>query len=179
MMAAPIQPSLALTIGLVAFIAWRMASRVRRMVGRQHLSRLRPWIAVVFLPLLVLMLSLVAFVKPAAAVALLAGCGIGIALGIWGLRLTRFEAMPEGLFYTPNPYLGVALSVLLIARLGWRFAQLYAIGAPVSVSPADYVRSPLTLLIFGMLAGYYATYAAGLLRWKGKTEAGRPPPVDA
>ena len=78
------------------------------------------------------------------------------------------------LFYTPSPYVGVALTVLLVARLGWRYAQLYAIDTPPGVAPAYFARSPLTLLVFGMLAGYYATYSIGLLRWKSRTAAAGP-----
>ena len=81
------------------------------------------------------------------------------------MRLTRFEVTPAGLFYTPNAYLGAALSVLLIARIAWRYAQIYAAQGPLDASPAEFGRSPLTLLIFGMLAGYYTVYSAGLLRW--------------
>jgi len=29
----------------------------------------------------------------------------------------------------------------------------------------DFVRSPLTLAVFGLLAGYYIGYAIGLARW--------------
>jgi hypothetical protein len=174
-MTAPFHPSLPVTFGIAALVVWRIASRVRRMVGRQHLSRVRPWLAATVFPLLALMLLLVALPRPQAAIALVAGCGVGIALGRWGLRLTRFEATPIGLFYTPNAYLGVALSVLLIARLGWRYLQVFGGDVPFASTPADYGRSPLTLLIFGMLAGYYATYAVGLLRWKAQVQADATP----
>ncbi|MDQ2927588.1 MAG: DUF1453 family protein [Pseudomonadota bacterium] len=178
-MAASLHPSLAVTLGVAVFIVWRMASRVRRMVGRQRLSNVRPWLSVVIFPLLALLLLFIALAKPATLLALLAGIGVGVGLGFVGLRLTRFEATAEGLFYTPNAYLGVALSVLLIARLGWRYAQLYGIGALADGSPADLGRSPLTLLLFGMLAGYYAAYSAGLLRWKHRVEPAAPAvPVD-
>ncbi len=171
-MAAPTQPTLLLTIGLAALIALRMVSRVRRMVGRQRLSPVRPWLTIVLFPLLALLLLLTAFVNPMSVLGLLGGCGVGVALGACGLRLTRFEATPEGRFYTPNPYLGVALAVLLVARIAWRYAQLYMIGGPGGAVPADFARSALTLLVFGMLAGYYTTYAAGLLRWKSRVGAG-------
>jgi hypothetical protein len=36
----------------------------------------------------------------------------------------------------------------------------------LSPPPADFVRCPLTVAIFGTLAGYYVTYAIGLLRWR-------------
>lgn len=173
-MAAPLHPSLGITVGLVAFIAWRLASRMRRIMGRQRLSRWRPWFSVVFFPLLALLLLLASLVRPEAALALAGGCGIGVALAFWSLRLTRFEATAQGLFYTPNSYLGIALSILLIARLGWRYLQVFGAEAPFAASPDTWGRSPLTLLIFGMLAGYYATYAAGLLRWKRQAETGSP-----
>ena len=178
-MAAPLHPSLAITLGIGAFIVWRMASRVRRMIGRQRLSSRRPWITVVLFPLLAVVLALVALAHPTALLGLAAGCATGVGLGIVGLRLTRFEATPAGWFYTPNPYLGVALSVLLIARIGWRYAQIASIGGPVDDGSAgDLGRSPLTLLLFGMLAGYYTAYAAGLLRWRHRSDPAAPAPEE-
>ena len=168
-MAEPLHPSFAITLGIGALILWRISARVRRMIGRQRLSRVRPYLSVVLFPVLVLVLCLVAFENPTALLGLLAGCAVGVGLGVFGLRLTRFEATPAGHFYTPNPYLGVALSVLLIARLGWRYAQLYGAGLADDGS-MHLARSPLTLLIFGLLAGYYTTYSAGLLRWKHRGE---------
>ena len=52
--------------------------------------------------------------------------------------------------------------------------QMYGYGVPgAGPAPApgadpnlQYASSPLTLLIFGVLAGYYVSYAIGLLRWK-------------
>jgi hypothetical protein len=176
-MAAPIHPSLQVTLGIVAFVVWRMASRMRRMIGRQRLSRWRPKFSVVFCPLLVVLLLFVALARPQAALALLAGCAVGIGLGLWGLRLTRFEATPQGLFYTPNRYLGLTLSLLLVARLGCRYLQLFGTDVGFASSPADLGRSPLTLLIFGMLAGYYSSYAAGLLRWQATAEVAAVPPA--
>jgi hypothetical protein len=178
-MAAPVHPSLPVLFGMAAFIAWRMAARMRRMIGRQRLSRWRPTFTVVFFPILVALLSLVALVRAQAALALFAGCAVGVGLGVWGLRLTRFEATPQGLFYTPNRYLGVSLSLLLIARLGWRYLQLLGTDMASASSPVALGQSPLTLLIFGMLAGYYTSYAAGLLRWKARAQGSAAPTAEA
>src|SRR4051812_46904509 len=100
-------------IALVPLIAWRLYSRVRRMVGRQRLSRIRPWIPVCLFPVLVLLLGLVSRQHPVTLAALAGGVTFGGVLAVYGLRLTRFERTPQGLFYTPNAYLGVALSLLL------------------------------------------------------------------
>jgi hypothetical protein len=81
--------------------------------------------------------------------------------------MTRCEKTPQGLFYTPNAHLGIALSLLLVGRIIYRFIQVYsATGSAGAAQQVNYTTTPLTLLIFGTLAGYYFTYAAGLLRWQ-------------
>jgi len=157
--------SLVVSAGITALIAWRVYSRVRRMVGRQQLSSVRTWLTICLFPIL-LALLLGSSVHPATALASVAGVGLGTALGIYGLQLTKFEQTPVGLFYTPNARLGIALSLLFLGRVAYRTAQLYFSAVPVSAATSDFARSPLTLLIFGTLAGYYVTYAVGLLRWR-------------
>ena len=136
------------------------------MVGRQRLSKVRPWLTVCLFSLLVALLLLSSLVHPGAALSLVAGVAAGAVLGFYGLRLTKFEQTPLGLFYTPNAHLGIALSLLLIARIGYRAAQLYFAAGATQMASNTFVRSPLTLLIFGTLAGYYVAYAVGLLRWR-------------
>jgi hypothetical protein len=156
-------------VALVPLIAWRLYSRVRRLVGRQRSRAWRHWLAVVLFPLLAAMLALAAVRNPVALGMLAGGLVVGTGLGLWGLRLTRFERTPQGWFYTPNAHIGIALSVLVIARIGWRLFEMQS-GALRAAGP-DFARSPLTLAIFGMLAGYYTTYALGLLRWRRSTAA--------
>ena len=95
----------------------------------------------------------------------LLGIGIGIGLAVYGLRVTKFEPTPSGLYYTPNVHIGVALSLLLVARIAYRLVELYFSTVGFTEPPTSFVRSPLTLLIVGTLAGYYAWYAFGLLLW--------------
>ncbi|MEP7083496.1 MAG: hypothetical protein ABI854_02075 [Betaproteobacteria bacterium] len=120
----------------------------------------------IFFPLLVSLLLLGAFRHPESALGLVCGVLLGCALGWYGLRLTKFEQSPLGLFYTPNVHLGIALSALLVGRLAYRAFQVYSLSGSFQVDSSHFVRSPLTLLIFGTLAGYYVVYALGLLRWK-------------
>ncbi len=170
--------TLLLPVGIVALVCWRMYSRIRRMVGRQRRSKVRPWLTVCLFPLLLVVLLLGSLAHPQAVLALVAGAGVGTGLGVYGLRLTKFEQTPLGLFYTPNAHLGVALSLLLVARIGYRAAQLYSVaGAATSAASASFARSPLTLLIFGTLAGYYIAYAVGLLRWRHGANLGNQTPA--
>ena len=153
-------------IAVGVLIVWRMRSRMRRMIGRQRLSGWRPWFNVVFFPLIVALLAWQARAHELLGVSLAGGAAVGVALGLLGLRLTRFEVTSEGRFYTPSAHLGVALSTLLIARIAWRFmsggVMLPGDAAP---PPPPATLTPLTLLLIGTLAGYYWTYAVGLLRW--------------
>jgi hypothetical protein len=175
-MPASIDARLLTVILVVALVAWRFHARVRRMIGRQRLSSVRPWITVVVLPLALVLLLATGTLQPMTGVATAAGLAAGIALGRIGTRLTKFEATPTGLFYTPNAHLGIALSLLLVLRLGWRWAMLQigdGAGDPQAMQPGS---SPLTMVLFGTLAGYYVTYAIGLLRWR--AQVGVQPPAE-
>lgn len=89
-------------------------------------------------------------------------------LAVYGLRQTRFEPTPQGLFYTPNAHLGIALSVLFVGRILYRLGEVYVLDTTASPGTSDFVRSPLTLAVFGLLAGYYIAYAVGLVRWRNR-----------
>jgi len=158
--------SIALSGGVALLFAWRLYARVRRMVGRQRLSRVRPWLSVTVFPLLIVLFLLTSLSRPLNTAGLFGGAVVGGALGLYGLRLTRFERTPDGLFYTPNAHLGVALSALLVGRIVYRLARLYFATSSFETLPTGIVRNPITLVLFGTLAGYYASYAAGLLRWR-------------
>ena len=159
---------------VVALVAWRVYSRIRRVIGRQRLSAVRPWITVVVFPLIAALVLLTSFVHPMTGVALIAGAAVGTVLGILGRRLTKFEVTPAGLFYTPNAHLGIALSLLLVLRLGYRAVTLQMNGQNFDPQSMQLGSSPLTMAIFGTLAGYYVTYAIGLLRWR--AQVSRQPP---
>jgi hypothetical protein len=143
--------------------------------GSVQLSNNRPKITIVVFTLLFGLLLFSTLAHPINAVALVGGSGLGAALGVLGIRLTKFEQTAEGLFYTPSAHLGIALSALFIGRMAWRFFQLYSLdgqGQPPT-GMNDITHSPLTLVIFATLAGYYVTYAMGLLSWRRRvTRAG-------
>ncbi len=151
---------------LLPLIAWRVYSRFRRMVGRQRLSRIRPWITLAVFPILIALLGFAAHAHLERLWWLAGGLGLGAWLGVFGLGKTNFEPTPEGLFYTPNAHLGIALSLLFVARIVYRLVEVYAIDPAMPHGIGDFARSPLTLSAFGLLAGYYISYAIGLVRWR-------------
>jgi len=101
------------------------------------------------------------------AAAGLVGLAAGAALAYIGVKLTRFDAMPAGIFYTPNGYIGAALSALLLGRLAYRFVVLYPTLQAAQAggdNPLDaFQRSPFTLALLAIVIGYYLAYYAGLL----------------
>jgi hypothetical protein len=151
---------------LLPLVAWRVYSRFRRMVGRQRLSHVRPWLTLTLFPALLLLLSFAVHRHPEQLLWLALGLGLGSLLGVFGLSKTHFEPTPAGLFYTPNAHLGIALSLLFVVRIGYRLIELYTSEPGALHSMDGFVRSPLTLAVFGLLAGYYMAYAIGLLRWR-------------
>ncbi|PRC91264.1 hypothetical protein [Solimicrobium silvestre] len=167
-------PQTLIFLAFIPLILWRMYSRIRRMVGRQVSKPWRQWLTVCSFPLLVLLIGAVSFSQPYALLALFGGLALGIAFGVIGHRLTKFEQSTEGMFYTPNAHLGIALSLLLIGRLMYRFIETGLPGSATAV-PQNTLPTPLTLALFGMLAGYYVTYAIGLILWRRNAERNKLP----
>ncbi len=147
---------------IVPIVIWRGYSRIKRNIGRQTLSKARTYFTMTLFPLLVAVFAwrALAHSRPELLYALVGGIIGGIVLGFYGHKHTKFEATPQGLFYTPNAHIGIALSVLFFGRMLYRMFEY------TQMSPDEFAASPLTLGIFGLLAGYYVTYAVGLTRWR-------------
>jgi hypothetical protein len=126
-------------------------------------------------PALLLLLAARAWMYPVSIAALAGGAAIGAALGTYALRLTTFERTTAGLFYRPSAPIGIALSLLFVIRIVYRASTLYTAGAPAGAgagpAAAAVAANPITLAIFGMLAGYYVAYAIGLLQRHRRAES--------
>jgi hypothetical protein len=155
-MASPAMPFL---IG--GLFAWSIYCRIKRNIGRQKLRPRRIIFSfVIFI--------LVGFLIVTAALHtqntnLLFGFGggllLGAVLGFLGLRLTKFETTSEGHFYTPNTYIGSALSLLLVGRIVYNYWRNGGFMPDPNHPP---VQSPLTYFIIGLTFGYYIVYYVGL-----------------
>ncbi len=155
-----------------ALYAWVFYRRVRRNFGRQPYQPTRMTVRICILSVVA---ALLLFASASHSTLLAAGLGglvLGTVLGVVGLRLTRFESGPDGFFYTPNTYIGVGLSALFIGRLVYRFVAVGQLGAPSAdmaagqpgANPwAAFTASPLTLMIFTLVVGYYVTYFVGVM----------------
>jgi hypothetical protein len=157
---------------LVGLFAWSFYRRVRRNIGRQKLHPRRAVTSIVILSVF----SAVIIGTSLQNTNLLLGFGAGLLpgamLGFVGLRLTRFETTGEGHFYTPNAHIGVALSILLVGRMAYRFWVFRDISATANHPPP--MQSPLTFFIIGLTFGYYIVYQTGLfIHSRGKNVSGK------
>jgi hypothetical protein len=170
----PTLASLLNTVLIGALVLFVLYRRFRRSFGRQKLRQTSMWIRVVVLALVCVLLLASPFRTGMSIVAAAIGSVIGIGLGFYALAHTRFETTAEGRFYTPNGYIGMGVTALLIGRLIYRFTVIYPVihsaaqqaaqNPQLQNSPlAAYQRSPLTLGIYFLLAGYYICYYVGVI----------------
>jgi len=173
-------PKLITPIRIAALVVFAIVRRVRRTFGRQPVQPVRIWLRIGILTLAAGVIAATSVMRSAQmAEAFIAGLACGAALAYLGLRHTLFEVTPEGRFYTPHTYIGLAVSLLLVGRIAYRFLYL-ANGPNGTFGPdpnaaAAYQRSPLTIGIFAVLVGYYVLFYAGVLS---RTRASEVPAAD-
>jgi hypothetical protein len=97
----------------------------------------------------------------------LAGVAIGMALGLVGLLVTRWELAPGSFHYTPNKWLVLSVTLIVTARLLYGFYRSW-VAAQAGISGTALVTTfgvPQSLAAGGTVLGYYLAYGAGL-RWR-------------
>ena len=158
---------------LLASIALLPLSLVQRYRVGTARRPARGWI--ITLNLLALSLSAVIFLMSAALTNIwiprafshaLAGLVLGCALGVLGLVLTRWEARPGALLYTPNRWLVLGITLTVTARViygFWRTWQAWRLGIddPSWVAATGAAGS---LAAGAVVLGYYLVYWAGVRR---------------
>jgi hypothetical protein len=167
-----------LTIALVGFAIYR---RVRRTIGRQPYQPGRMQVRMVVLGIIGAIALLFSFRDVEVGGAMVAGLVGGAALGLFGLRHTKFETTPQGQFYTPHTYIGLFVTLLFLGRLAYRFLVVLPsmqAAAQMNENPyASFQKSPLTMAIFGIVIGYYIAYYGAVIREMRK-QATLAPPAD-
>lgn len=96
----------------------------------------------------------------------LAGLAAGGLLGLLGLALTRWEATPRALHYTPSRLLVLAVTLIVASRLAWGFWRgWHAWRAGLDDTSWIVASGAAGSLAAGAIAlGYYFTYWAGVRR---------------
>lgn len=152
---------------LAPVLVWRIYTRIKGMMVRQRSIMQRHYTgAGVFTAIILVAASQLIYDLPTLAW-LAVGAAMGIGYGIWGLRLTRFETVREGYFFTPNARLGLFIAMLFVACVMYVGFEIYAnkdTGLPTPRA-TDYV---FFMPALGLMAGYFASYSIGLLKWRFK-----------
>ncbi len=158
---------------ILAAIALTPLSLIQRYRMGTARRRARGWVATI--NALGLALSTALFLAGAAVTAIwvpnalvsaIAGLVGGCLLGLAGLALTRWEWLPGSLYYTPNRWLVLTITLVVTARLlfgfwrswnAWRTTADYATWAAASGAAGSLAAGAVVL-------GYYLTYWLGVRR---------------
>ena len=107
---------------------------------------------------------------PYSAIGLLAGC----ALGILGLSLTRWEAAPSTLHFTPNRWLVLSITLAVAFRIAFGFWRAWH-AWHISAGAEDWMRKAGlagSMAAGALVLGYYLSFWAGVwLRVRGYNRA--------
>lgn len=155
---------LPLAFPLLLVQRYRMGKARRR--GRRWAARLSLVVLTFSCFLFLATAALANIWAPHALTFSLLGLGGGGVLGGIGLRLTRWEESERGLYYTPNRWLILFLTLAVTLRLlyaiwkAWHTWQVH--GAESSWLAAAGVAG--SMAVGAVVLGYYLTYTTGLYR---------------
>jgi cytochrome b561 len=147
----------------VPLVLWRVYMRVKRLTSRQRSNRTRHWFSVVLFSLFLLGFGVAALGHPLALAALGLCTAAGAGLALVALRRTQFEQADGQVYFTPHARIGLLVAMLFVGRILWRLVDMTLHAPAPNDNPAAH---PANMVVFGLLAGYYVMYAAGILRWR-------------
>ncbi|KRB02345.1 hypothetical protein [Lysobacter sp. Root690] len=139
-----------------ALSALMVYRRIRRTFGVQPWRPVRSGIRLGILILVACMLIVLAVVQSQLALAMGIGALIGVGVGLLALKHTHVAVRDGRRVYTPNPWIGGALTVLLVGRLAWRWTH-------EGLAATQAAPSPLTLGLAAVLIVYSLVYLIGLM----------------
>ena len=150
---------------LVPLLMWRVYARLKRMMARQRSVMSRHWTGLAVFTAMVLVPGSELVGQLASLGWLAVGTVAGIGYAVWALRKTRYEATPEGYFFTPHARLGILVAMLFVGRIIYVGLEIFVNQGTANSLPR-FTDSPITLICLGVFAGYFGAYSAGMLRWR-------------
>ena len=159
-----------IVLALIALMPLSLVQRYRMGTARR---RARGWVATV--NVLAIVLSVALFLTGAAVTTVwvpgtfsYAGAGLitGGVLGVGGLLLTRWESAHGSLFYTPNRWLVLGITLVVTARIAYGFWRVWetsraGIEGTSLVAAAGVAGS---MAAGAVVLGYYLVYWLGVRR---------------
>jgi len=136
--------------------------RIAANFGRQPWRPVRTGIRLGLLSFALVGLLFAAAFVPKAGLAVGIGLLAGATLAGFALRHNHADIVDGKPGYTPNPWIGGALSLLLVGRLVWRYAHVDIATMASGSAGFGQQASPLTLGIAATLVAFYVVNSAGL-----------------
>ena len=141
-----------------------------RRLARRWFATLNIFGIVISAVLFVTGAAITSYWVPAALTYTLGGLTAGASLGLLGLAITKWEPGPRGLYYTPNRWLVLAITLTVTARVlygVWRSIQAWRSGLS---GGSWFVESGLagSLAAGAVVLGYYLVYWIGVRRRIGR-----------
>ena len=144
-------------------LALRYRAGTARRQGRRWVASLNVWLTSLSAVLFLSFTFVISFWVGTALRFALIGLGCGGVLGLLGLAMTRWEKRPEGVFYTPNRWLALLVTLAIAARFiyGWWHATHSSVPSNqhwlMTASGTE-----LSLAVAAGLIGYYFVYSIGV-----------------
>jgi hypothetical protein len=146
-------------------LALRYRAGTARRQGRRWVATMNMWMTTFSAALFLFIAFLMSFWLGPTLRFALAGMAIGAVLGLLGLALTRWEAEPDGLFYTPSRWLALLITFAITARFVYGWWHATHLGNSMSRQQHWVMTASFTQFSFAVAAGligYYLVYAIGV-----------------
>jgi hypothetical protein len=135
--------------------------------------RARSWVAAINLASIALSAALFfvsvaisnAWIPGALRMSMLGLAG-GFGLGVLGLKLSRWEAADKSIYYTPNPWLVLGLTVAVAIRLGYGLWRVWESWRFSSAEEGNWLAASGiagSMAVGALVAGYYLSFFGGIL----------------
>ncbi|MGN6563764.1 MAG: hypothetical protein ACTHMA_07205 [Thermomicrobiales bacterium] len=162
--------TLAIIVVVILFVVVR---RARALIGRQKIRPSSLMMRLAIFSVLGVVVIAATIIHPLNLLGDVVGLVLGSVVAWYGLRLTVFEYTPDGTYYTPNMYIGLAVFAVFIVRFGYRLLMIAQQANTVATASASgslansFSRysgnDPYTTAAYFILIGYYVVYYAALL----------------
>jgi len=155
-------------LAVVAFIPLALVQRYRMGVARQRARGWLTMINVIGFGVSGLMFMLTAAMTTiwirGAFVYTIGGLATGFVLGVAGVWLTRWEPTPTGLYFTPNRWLVLGITLVVTGRLLYGFWRAWHAWDP-GLDHASWAAAAglaKSMAAGGVVLGYYFVYWIGV-----------------
>ncbi|MGV7207929.1 hypothetical protein ACLB1G_08735 [Oxalobacteraceae bacterium A2-2] len=153
-------------LALMPLVVWRVYMRLKAALGRNRSELWRHYAGAVILlgTLGIVAAQVLGDIESLGALAV--GAAAGAALAFLNLRRSRLENTRDGFFYRQDARIGILIVLLCLARLMYRMFALFLQMQGAEPAAPEFIRTPLTAVMLGVMLAYFGGYQLLLARWR-------------